>query len=275
MSNSFTSPSVSPPYSPLTGYGASSSALCIGNEMANLLTQSQFFCTDRQSSSSPPPPPPPSPLLCPQCEACQVLCPANSIVLGTPRPRAGVNLPAPPKELREQHKGLKETCQHGYRLKYPRPFLPPSSDRFMDHLYGTHQDLMGFDDVDMMGVEWRLPSSSVNNGSLVETTARAEAGMEFHLCQIYSVEALTENPTIAVLAGGNFTVPKLSESNMGFGVLGVFLGLLLEVSTHGPNAVPRTSWRHQGTCNPKPLAPGTTKESQTQALRWACHQSQH
>lgn len=45
---------------------------------------------------------------------------------------------------------------------------------------------------------------------------------------------------------GNFTVPKLSESNMGFGVLGVFLGLLLEVSTHGPHAVPRTSWRHQG-----------------------------
>ncbi|XP_036974025.1 semaphorin-4D isoform X2 [Acanthopagrus latus] len=32
---------------------------------------------------------------------------------------------------------------------------------------------------------------------------------------------------------------------MGFGVLGVFLGLLLEVSTHGPHAVPRTSWRHQ------------------------------
>nr|XP_046230222.1 semaphorin-4D isoform X2 [Scatophagus argus] len=44
---------------------------------------------------------------------------------------------------------------------------------------------------------------------------------------------------------GNITVPKLSESNMGFGVLGVFLGLLLEVSTHGPHAVPRTSWRHQ------------------------------
>lgn len=32
---------------------------------------------------------------------------------------------------------------------------------------------------------------------------------------------------------------------MGFGVLGVFLGLLLEVSTHGPHAVPRTSWKHQ------------------------------
>ncbi|CAF97136.1 unnamed protein product [Tetraodon nigroviridis] len=32
---------------------------------------------------------------------------------------------------------------------------------------------------------------------------------------------------------------------MGFGVLGVFLGLLLEVSTHGPPAMPRTSWRHQ------------------------------
>ncbi|XP_053267328.1 semaphorin-4D isoform X1 [Pleuronectes platessa] len=44
---------------------------------------------------------------------------------------------------------------------------------------------------------------------------------------------------------GNFTIPKSSESNMGFGVLGVFLGLLLEVSTHGPHAVPRTSWRHQ------------------------------
>nr|XP_020456477.1 semaphorin-4D isoform X2 [Monopterus albus] len=44
---------------------------------------------------------------------------------------------------------------------------------------------------------------------------------------------------------GNVTVPKLSESNMGFGVLGVFLGLLLEVSTHGPHGVPRTSWRHQ------------------------------
>lgn len=33
---------------------------------------------------------------------------------------------------------------------------------------------------------------------------------------------------------------------MGFGVLGVFLGLFLEVSTHGPHAVPRTSWKHQG-----------------------------
>ncbi|XP_041825867.1 semaphorin-4D isoform X3 [Melanotaenia boesemani] len=44
---------------------------------------------------------------------------------------------------------------------------------------------------------------------------------------------------------GNLTVPKLSESNMGFGVLGVFLGLLLEVSTHGPHAVPRTSWKQQ------------------------------
>ncbi|KPP80148.1 hypothetical protein Z043_100217 [Scleropages formosus] len=32
---------------------------------------------------------------------------------------------------------------------------------------------------------------------------------------------------------------------MAFGVLGVFLGLLLEVSTHGPTSVPRTSWKHQ------------------------------
>uniref|UniRef100_A0A3B4BJA8 Uncharacterized protein n=1 Tax=Periophthalmus magnuspinnatus TaxID=409849 RepID=A0A3B4BJA8_9GOBI len=30
---------------------------------------------------------------------------------------------------------------------------------------------------------------------------------------------------------------------MGFGVLGIFLGLLLEVSTHGPHAVPRSSWK--------------------------------
>ncbi|KAM6986339.1 semaphorin-4D isoform 2-T2 [Aplochiton taeniatus] len=32
---------------------------------------------------------------------------------------------------------------------------------------------------------------------------------------------------------------------MAFGVLGVFLGLLLEVSTHGPSSVPRTSWKHE------------------------------
>nr|XP_015798345.2 semaphorin-4D isoform X2 [Nothobranchius furzeri]XP_054600393.1 semaphorin-4D isoform X2 [Nothobranchius furzeri] len=32
---------------------------------------------------------------------------------------------------------------------------------------------------------------------------------------------------------------------MGFSVLGVFLGLLLEVSTHGPHTIPRTSWKHQ------------------------------
>ncbi|KAL4617340.1 semaphorin-4D-like isoform X1 [Arapaima gigas] len=44
---------------------------------------------------------------------------------------------------------------------------------------------------------------------------------------------------------GNFTVPKIQESNMAFGVLGVFLGLLLEVSTHGPTSVPRTSWKHE------------------------------
>uniref|UniRef100_A0A3P8XY23 Semaphorin 4D n=1 Tax=Esox lucius TaxID=8010 RepID=A0A3P8XY23_ESOLU len=34
-------------------------------------------------------------------------------------------------------------------------------------------------------------------------------------------------------------------SNMAFGVLGVFLGLLLEVSTHGPHSMPRTSWKHE------------------------------
>ncbi|KAJ8402362.1 hypothetical protein AAFF_G00368510 [Aldrovandia affinis] len=32
---------------------------------------------------------------------------------------------------------------------------------------------------------------------------------------------------------------------MAFSVLGVFLGLLLEVSTHGPNSIPRMSWKHQ------------------------------
>ncbi|XP_042182431.1 semaphorin-4D isoform X3 [Oncorhynchus tshawytscha] len=52
------------------------------------------------------------------------------------------------------------------------------------------------------------------------------------------VEAMTDK--------GNFTVPKLlPESNMVFGVLGVFLGLLLEVSTHGPHSIPRTSWKHE------------------------------
>ncbi|KAM9451237.1 semaphorin-4D isoform 2-T8 [Clarias gariepinus] len=32
---------------------------------------------------------------------------------------------------------------------------------------------------------------------------------------------------------------------MALSVLGVFLGLLLEVSTHGPSSVPRTLWRHE------------------------------
>lgn len=31
---------------------------------------------------------------------------------------------------------------------------------------------------------------------------------------------------------------------MALSVLGVFLGLLLEVSTHGPSSVPRSSWKH-------------------------------
>uniref|UniRef100_A0A3P9JA36 Semaphorin 4D n=2 Tax=Oryzias latipes TaxID=8090 RepID=A0A3P9JA36_ORYLA len=53
------------------------------------------------------------------------------------------------------------------------------------------------------------------------------------------------SPADAMADKVNFTVSKLSESNMGFGVLGVFLGLLLEVSTHGPHTVPRTSWKHQ------------------------------
>ncbi|XP_061119593.1 semaphorin-4D isoform X1 [Conger conger] len=44
---------------------------------------------------------------------------------------------------------------------------------------------------------------------------------------------------------GNFTLPKIPESNMAFSVLGVFLGLLLEVSTHGPTSIPRMSWKHQ------------------------------
>ncbi len=45
---------------------------------------------------------------------------------------------------------------------------------------------------------------------------------------------------------GNITLPKIPESNMALSVLGVFLGLLLEVSTHGPSSVPRSSWRHDG-----------------------------
>ncbi|XP_067232638.1 semaphorin-4D isoform X3 [Chanodichthys erythropterus] len=42
---------------------------------------------------------------------------------------------------------------------------------------------------------------------------------------------------------GNITLPKIPESNMALSVLGVFLGLLLEVSTHGPSSVPRSSWK--------------------------------
>ncbi|KAL6469649.1 hypothetical protein MHYP_G00207680 [Metynnis hypsauchen] len=44
---------------------------------------------------------------------------------------------------------------------------------------------------------------------------------------------------------GNLTLPKIPESNMALSVLGVFLGLLLEVSAHGPSSVPRSSWRHE------------------------------
>ncbi|KAK1174454.1 semaphorin-4D-like isoform X4 [Acipenser oxyrinchus oxyrinchus] len=44
---------------------------------------------------------------------------------------------------------------------------------------------------------------------------------------------------------GNITVSKVPESNMALSVLSIFLGLLLEVSTHGPTGIPRTSWKHQ------------------------------
>lgn len=60
----------------------------------------------------------------PQLSACQTLCTVNSTVLGTPRPRAGVNLPVQPKEQRVEHKGPTETCQHANHLKYPRPVWP-------------------------------------------------------------------------------------------------------------------------------------------------------
>ncbi|XP_058848155.1 semaphorin-4D-like isoform X1 [Acipenser ruthenus] len=44
---------------------------------------------------------------------------------------------------------------------------------------------------------------------------------------------------------GNITVSKVPEANMALSVLSIFLGLLLEVSTHGPTGIPRTSWKHQ------------------------------
>ncbi|XP_035382861.1 semaphorin-4D isoform X2 [Electrophorus electricus] len=44
---------------------------------------------------------------------------------------------------------------------------------------------------------------------------------------------------------GNLTLPKVPEPNMALSVLGVFLGLLLEVSAHGPSSVARSSWRHE------------------------------
>ncbi|XP_066566910.1 semaphorin-4D isoform X2 [Amia ocellicauda] len=52
-------------------------------------------------------------------------------------------------------------------------------------------------------------------------------------------------PVAAMTVKGNLTVPKIPESNMALSILGVFLGLLLEVSTHGPTGIPRTSWKHQ------------------------------
>ncbi|XP_067279810.1 semaphorin-4D isoform X4 [Pseudorasbora parva] len=56
------------------------------------------------------------------------------------------------------------------------------------------------------------------------------------------------SPLDAMAFKGNITLPKVPESNMGLSVLGVFLGLLLEVSTHGPSSVPRSSWK-QGDVN--------------------------
>ncbi|XP_050948669.1 semaphorin-4D isoform X1 [Labeo rohita] len=52
------------------------------------------------------------------------------------------------------------------------------------------------------------------------------------------------SPLDAMAFKGNITLPKIPESNMALSVLGVFLGLLLEVSTHGPSSVPRSSWKH-------------------------------
>ncbi|XP_039516978.1 semaphorin-4D isoform X1 [Pimephales promelas] len=51
------------------------------------------------------------------------------------------------------------------------------------------------------------------------------------------------SPLDAMAFKGNITLPKIPESNMALSVLGVFLGLLLEVSTHGPSSVPRSSWK--------------------------------
>ncbi|XP_031433980.1 semaphorin-4D isoform X3 [Clupea harengus] len=53
------------------------------------------------------------------------------------------------------------------------------------------------------------------------------------------------SPVDAMTYKGNLTLPKIPETNMAFSVLGVFLGLLLEVSTHGPSSGPRTSWKHE------------------------------
>nr|XP_055035820.1 semaphorin-4D isoform X2 [Misgurnus anguillicaudatus] len=49
----------------------------------------------------------------------------------------------------------------------------------------------------------------------------------------------------AVAFKGNLTLSKVPESNMALSVLGVFLGLLLEVSTRGPSSIPRSSWKQE------------------------------
>ncbi|KAL7843985.1 hypothetical protein SRHO_G00225240 [Serrasalmus rhombeus] len=69
---------------------------------------------------------------------------------------------------------------------------------------------------------------------------------------------------------GNLTLPKIPESNMALSVLGVFLGLLLEVSAHGPSSVPRSSWRHEDVSLVEFSEPGVFNLLHTVAERTRC-----
>lgn len=92
--------------------------LCFSNkERSPSNVCSRFPCKDRQGSSFPISAP------CPHWAGRQYLSPETVWCWEPQGPQAGVNLPVQPKELRGEHKGLKESCQHGYRLEYPRPSM--------------------------------------------------------------------------------------------------------------------------------------------------------
>ncbi|XP_047229003.1 semaphorin-4D isoform X4 [Girardinichthys multiradiatus] len=117
----------------------------------------------------------------------------------------------------------------------PGCVLPPSVRRYFQRKNGTEYGWMQCPYGLLFAVQIWVAALALS--LLLTLSNRVKKSEEVLMNQFSIADAMTDK--------GNFTVPKLSESNMGFGVLGVFLGLLLEVSTHGPHSVPRTSWKRQ------------------------------